>query len=49
MKTLVLYRESEKKTSKNYFFLIFLIVITERNKTKNIKANAPIKNIHFIG
>ena len=47
-KILVLYSESEKKTSKNYFFLIFLIVIMDRYKTKNIRANAPIKNTHFM-
>ena len=47
-KILVLKRDSEKKTSKNYFFLIFLIVIIDRYNTKNIRAKAPIKNTHFI-
>ena len=44
----VLYRESEKNISNDYFFLIFLIVVIERKRTKAINAKAPKRNNHFI-
>ena len=48
IKIFVLKRVSVKNRSKDYFFLIFLIVIIERYKTKATIKAAPNRNNHFI-
>ena len=43
----VLYKLSEKKRS-NYFFLIFLIAVTDIKRTKPIRDTPAITNNHVI-